>query len=109
MIRAFKCESCGILMYPKHSVCPSCNDRNIKRVEISDEGTLLTYTLLYALPEGFEEKPLPIGIAEFDGVRVTGQITRSDNLNIGMRVKAVYSKIREVNGKELFGYKFKPL
>ena len=108
MVNVWKCGACGKLTFPRHTVCPKCGFRISDEIEITDEGSLVTYTLLYAPPAGFEETPLALGIAEFQGVMVTGQLTTVENLEIGMKVKSVYSTVREINGKEYFGYKFQP-
>ena len=50
---AYKCRACGELHHPKHYVCRKCNARDFEEVELDGEVTLLTYTVVYNLPEGY--------------------------------------------------------
>ncbi len=95
-------------MYPRHDRCLSCKGIDFEEVELAKEGTLLTYTKLYALPEGIEMPPLVLGIADFGGVRVLGQLM-ADDPKIGMRLRPVWGKLRKLKGKEICGFKFEPI
>jgi len=107
-LTGFKCKSCGRVMYPKHERCLSCKDIDIEEVELGDECTLLTYTKLYALPEGIEMPPLVLGIVDFGGgVRAFGQIG-TDNPKIGMRLRPAWGRLRKFGDKEIYGFKFEP-
>ena len=103
-----KCNSCGKIMYPKRVVCSNCRARDLADVQIGDEGRLLTYTYLYATPEGIDQMPLVLGIVEFDnGVRVTGQIEDRE-VKIGDRLLPIWGLLRKGRaGKEVYGFKFK--
>ncbi len=100
-----KCRACGHVSYPKHSRCPKCKETLFEAVELRN-GRLITYTIVHAVGPG-TPKPLLLGIAEFeDGVRAIGQLN-AINPQIGMAVRAIHSVLRERNGKEYFGFKFK--
>jgi uncharacterized OB-fold protein len=102
----FRCNKCGKKMYLKHAVCPACKGRDFEHVNIQGPGNVLTYTKLYATPEGIDEMPLVLGIIEFeDKVALTGQITTQD-VKIGDKVQPVWGKIRKMQGKDVFGFKF---
>ncbi len=102
----FKCDKCGKKLYLRHAVCPACKGRALSQVDLEETGRVLTYTKLYATPEGIEEMPLVLGIMEFgDSVVLTGQITSQD-VNIGDKVRPVWGKIRKLQGKDIFGFKF---
>jgi uncharacterized OB-fold protein len=72
-------------------------------VEVSDTGTLLTYTITrYAVP-GIQplEPPFALGIIKLDGatsglVHLLGEVNLND-ISIGMRVKAVFREARRGN------------
>ena len=67
----------------------------------------MTYTKLYATPEGIEDMPLVLGIMEFgDGVKLTGQIADQD-VKVGDKVRPIWGKIRRIEGKDIFGMRFK--
>ncbi len=67
---------------------------------------LLTYTRLFAAPEGVNQMPLILGIVEFpNGVRVTGQIT-TENVKLGDKMRPVWGFLRKSHGKELYGFRF---
>ncbi len=104
----YRCKRCGRIYYPKHAVCMNCDSREFEKVELGDKCKLITYTKLYATPKGVEEKPLILGIVEFEnGVRATGQLT-SENVEIGMKMKPVWGFLRKIDSKEVYGFKFKP-
>jgi hypothetical protein len=103
----FKCKSCGRVMYPRHERCLGCKGTDFEEVELAREGTLLTYTKLYALPEGIDMPPLVLGIVDFGGVRVLGQLT-TDDVKMGMKLRPVWGKLRKLGGKEIYGFKFEP-
>jgi uncharacterized OB-fold protein len=104
----FKCKSCGRVMYPKHDRCLSCRGREFDEIELGKEATLITYTKLYAIPEGIEMPPLVLGIVEFPGgCRTLCQLT-TDEPKIGMKLNPVWGKLRKIGGKEVYGFKFEP-
>ncbi len=104
----YKCEECGKITFLKRAVCPDCKGRKFSQTDLDESGKLLTYTQLYAPPEGIEELPLLLGIIELDnGVRLTAQITDS-NIKIGDKLQPVWGKLRKIQNKEVFGFKFQP-
>ncbi|MEM3421502.1 MAG: OB-fold domain-containing protein [Candidatus Hadarchaeum sp.] len=106
---AYKCRSCGRVMNPKHDRCLTCKGMEFDEIELPKVGKLVTYTKLYALPQGIEAlPPLTLGIVDFDGVRVLGQLT-TDEPAIGMSLRPVWGKIRKLNDKDIYGFKFEPV
>ena len=81
----------------------------------SGTGTVYTFSLMYNVPQGFEEqKPYVIAIVQLDeGPMVTAQLTdiNHETVAIGMRVEMVTRKLREEGseGQIVYGYKFRPL
>jgi len=104
----FKCKGCSKLHYPRHARCLSCKGTVFEEVELGDECKLLTYTKLYALPEGIEMTPLLLGIVEFpNGVRALGQL-KGDDIKVGMRLRPIWGKIRKLGEKDIYGFRFEP-
>jgi uncharacterized OB-fold protein len=104
---AYKCKACGKVMLPKHTRCLKCKATDFEEVELPQVGTLITYTKLYFPPEGIEMPPLNLGIADFGGVKVLGQLL-TDDPAVGMKFRPVWGKLRKLKGKDVFGFKFEP-
>jgi hypothetical protein len=82
-------------------------------VELSDTGTLLTYTVTrYAVPDiQPQQPPFALGIIKLDGastglVHLLGEIDLN-HISVGLRVKAVFREVREGNYLDI--KYFKPL
>ncbi len=82
---------------------------------LSGRGTVYTYSLMYNVPQGFEDqKPYVIAIVQLaEGPMVTAQLTdvAHDGVTIGMPVEMVTRKLREEGeeGQIVYGYKFRPV
>ncbi len=92
-----KCSGCGRVYVPARSTCPQCFENLEEWVEVSDEGTLETYTIVYK-PEPFHttDTPFAFGIVRLDGAH-TGIFHRLgeidfEKIRIGMRMRAVFSE-----------------
>lgn len=102
-----KCSICGsISVYPNFH-CRTCGNVSFEKVKFSGKGTLITYTILHAVPSKFkQDAPLVIGLVEFDeGGRISAQLDASqDELSIGKKLEAIF---QEKDRRILL--KFKPL
>jgi uncharacterized OB-fold protein len=108
-ITAYKCKQCGKLHYPFHDRCMACKGRDFEKVKPQGNVKLLTFTRIYNLPWGFDERYLIIGIAEFEnGVRAMGQINVDEAypLKLGMILKPGWEPVREQAGEKVYGLKF---
>jgi hypothetical protein len=110
-LEAGKCGKCGHIDFPPRLVCPKCNGRKFTTVRLTDEGKLVTFTVVRVASDKFsKETPFAVGIVELnDGVRITTQIADADvdALQVGQRLKLVFRKIQE-DGKAgilCYGYK----
>lgn len=105
-----KCKNCGELYFPPQSDCPKCRNSDMEWVELSREGTLLTYTVINVKPHSFSHyDDYIVGIARLkDGVNVTAWVREKDpkKLKIGMRMKVEIVK-REPEG--YFTYELVPI
>jgi len=111
-IVAYKCKKCGRIHYPFHDRCLECKSREFDEIKPEGNVKLLTFTVIYNLPWGFDQRFLVIGIAEFEnGVKAMGQIKADsgDQLKIGMTLKAGWEPVRVQYGEDVYGLKFEPV
>jgi uncharacterized OB-fold protein len=79
------------------------------KIPLEGEVTLLTYTKVYNLPEGYMKPFLAFGIVKFNnGLTVSGQID-AEELTIGMKLASSVGIIKEGVGKDYYGFIFKPI
>ncbi len=100
-----KCNNCGKKIYPKRIICPECKQKSFSDFEIDKIGTIITYTKLYAVPDGLDVKPLLLGVADFNGINIMGQITNKE-IKIGDKIRPFWGKLRKSQTDEIFGFKF---
>ena len=107
-----KCLNCGYLQHKSHLRCLNCKNNQFQLVEAYGRCTLITFTILNAPPAEFRyKKSYALGVVEFEnGIKVLGQLTKNDDLKIGMPLKPIYPKICEnLDGKEVYSYIFEPI
>ncbi len=105
---ASRCQSCGLVCYPKHAVCPKCRGETFEPVEIAGEGAVLAYTDVYALAIDYETRYLRLAIVQLDsGLRVTGQLL-DGSPKVGKRVRTKIGVVREPEGRPIYGLQFVP-
>ena len=107
-----KCKKCGKLQYSTHVRCLQCKNTSFDTVESSGDCTLLTYTILKAPPAEYRDKTgYALGVMEFaNGVRALGQLTTTENLKVGMKVKPIFRKLTDnLDGQEVSGILYEPL
>ena len=101
-ILGIKCPQCNVVYVPPRSTCGRCFSLLKEWVEVSNRGTLRTYTVVhYPTPVQPVPPPLIYGIIKLDGAD-TGLAhliseTDYDRLSIGMRVEAVFKEERAGN------------
>ena len=101
-----RCKKRGAAHFPPKMDCPSCLESDVEWFEIAETGKLVTYTIVHYGPSGFEnEAPYTLAIADFDGLRVFGRVSKEideNNILPGMTVRAVPVKSAE----EKIAYEF---
>lgn len=112
---AGKCPSCGKLHYPVPMICDNCSERRDpagvehkkwEKVSMGGPCTLLAWTRLFALPEGFDKKYLLFGVVEFEeGLRASGRLM-VDQPETGMKLQANVEVLKEDVGGEVHGFHF---
>ncbi len=111
-IVAYKCKKCGKLHYPFHDRCLKCKGRDFEKVAPAGKVKLLTYTRIYNLPWGFDQRYLIIGVGEFEnGIRAMGQINADEKtpLQVGMTMEPSWEPVRVMAGENVYGLKLTPL
>ncbi len=114
MLVGTKCNDCGKIFFPPRPACPFCGSRNTSEIQLPHRGKLLSYTVIYKPPEGFEKHaPIIYGLIQLDnGAVIEAQLTdvSPENLRTGMILEAVLRKIREdgEHGIIEYGLKFRP-
>lgn len=112
-----KCLSCGELYFParEEGVCTHCQQKDLEKVELSNRGTISSFTVVYQQPAGgFYKGPVPYayGFVELpEGIKVETLFTGCDleQLEVGMEVALVIEELFEEDGKDILTYKFKPV
>ena len=110
-ITAYKCKKCGKIHYPYHDRCLACKGREFEQIKPQGNVRLLTFTRIYNLPWGFDQRYLTIGIAEFEnGVRAMGQIHVDEafDLKIGMTMHPTWAPVRVQYGENVYGLVLEP-
>jgi uncharacterized OB-fold protein len=107
-VTAYKCKNCEYVMYPRHLRCLHCGGREFEEMEPADRGQLVTFTEIFNLPWGIDERSRTIGIVEFEnGVKAMGQI-KAEKPRMGMKLKADWERVRVIMGEEVYGLTFYP-
>lgn len=84
MVEASQC-SCGEVTAPPRKSCLKCG-RIMKAIELESRGNILTYTILYAVPEGFNA-PLNLVMVELEkGAKLLCRYRGDSVPEIGMDV-----------------------
>ncbi len=110
-LEASKCKACGKINFPPRLICPSCKSRDFETINLSNEGKILTYTIIRVGSDIFSrETPYAVAIIETtDGAKLTAMIadTNLNDVAIGKKVKLVFRKIQDegVSGLHCYGYK----
>jgi uncharacterized OB-fold protein len=96
-VMATRCRRCGSNYFPPRMDCPKCVGSDVEWFEIKGNGKLVTYTMVNYGPTGFEEDaPYTLAIADFDGVRVFGRLSKGlmeSDIKPGMGVKVLPAKL----------------
>ena len=113
-IEVSKCNRCGTLHYPPRIVCNKCGSRELSRITLNEEGKVITYTLIYTVPEGFRDQaPIPLAIIELkSGLRILAPLTDIDpnEVKLGMVVEPTLRRLTDdvEGGLIKYGFKFRP-
>ena len=110
-----RCTLCGVVIFPKVSVCSHCGKKDItEEIHLDGKGTIDTFCIVQSALPGFKSPSAQAFINLNAGPRVWGIITdygqSEEDLAIGMDVELVIVKVREdAEGNEIMSYQFRPL
>ena len=113
-IMGTRCPTCNLVYVPARSACRDCFGELSEWVEVSQKGTVLTYTVTYqSNPIQPVSTPIVYGIVQLDGadtgfVHMLGEVD-PQKLKVGTKVKAVFKSKKERQGSILDIKYFKPL
>jgi len=108
---ANNCKSCGQIFFPKKHMCLECFGEDLEDITLSNRGKLYTYAISH-VPVHHYSPPYAMGYTELpEGIRVFAQIKGWEEhpLKIGMDMELIVDKLWEEEGKEVIGYKFRPV
>lgn len=115
-IVARKCKRCDRVIVPPRMFCEYCYGPTDEWVYLDDTGTIETYSISYLDPDAnIIEEPILIGVISIDGasskhgfMHYFGEMDK-DEIEIGMKVKAVWKPEDEREGSINDIEYFKPL
>jgi uncharacterized OB-fold protein len=117
---ASRCGDCGVVTFPAQAGCPRCGSEAMARTELSNRGTLWTWTSQDYLPKAPYAGPeteetfagFLLGYVELpDGVRVESRLVglARDEVRIGMALELAIVPLRtDPDGTEVLMYAFGP-
>ena len=109
-----KCRECGRYFFPQRVRCGACAEPTTEPVELSREGTLISYTLINSRPRYAEIQP-PYILGEIlmpEGIRIYSLInTRGLNkLHMGQRARLETLEIKvDDDDNSVVAYSFAPV
>ncbi len=109
-----KCRSCGVVAFPKRTVCHKCRKDTVEEMALGNRGKLASFVVAWAVPEGFKP-PMMLGYIDMpEGVRLLSMITGCepsyDALELGQEMGLVFEQIRtDEDGNQVMAFKFEPV
>ena len=106
-----KCKSCGQIFFPSKASCLACFGDDMEEVRLSRRGKLYTFTISH-MPTVHLKPPFAIGYIELpEGIKVFAPLVGWEEhpLKMNMEMELIIDKLWEDDGKEVVGYKFKPV
>jgi len=109
-ILGLKCPKCQVVFVPPRSICGRCFSAMEEWVQVSDIGTLQTFTVVH-YPSPVQPVPPPFiyGIIQLDGADtgLAHLIGEADfgRVHVGMRLQAVFKEERVGNMLDILYFK----
>jgi uncharacterized OB-fold protein len=111
-----KCGACGIVVFPKMPVCPSClRNGTMTEVEIGRTGRLYSHTIARVAPKGFKAPLFQAFVDLPEGPRIFALISSAcpvepGVLEDGMEMRLVIEPLADTPEKgEVLSYKYVPV
>jgi uncharacterized protein len=112
---ANRCMNCGATFFPKRALCPACFEQGfLEDIKLDRRGILYACTVIHRDSPAGIPAPYAYGYVEIPAnqIRVFALLTGSDpsSFHPGQEVELVVEPIRtDSEGKQIIGYKFKPV
>ncbi len=108
-----RCRACGENHFPCLPTCPYCSHDEVEEVQLSDHGTLWSFTSVLRAPPGYRGSvPYGFGVVELpEGLRVVTRLTEAhpDRLAIGQELRLVLDDVgTDENDRVVQTYAFAP-
>lgn len=108
---ASQCERCGRYAFPPRLICPRCKQRSMVQAKLGQRGTLYSFTVCHAAPEGWQAPYFQAYIQLPEGLRVFSLVSSAvqpsaEALRVGMEMELVVEAVQP--GSELVTFKYRP-
>ncbi|MGB0629583.1 MAG: Zn-ribbon domain-containing OB-fold protein [Alphaproteobacteria bacterium] len=106
-----ECRECGTKAFPPAPVCPECMSENVTDAELSDHGSLYTWSVVHVAPKGWNV-PYIAGYVDLpESVRVFTHIVGVDpsELEMDMDVTLTTATVGEDENGTVESYAFTPV
>jgi len=107
-----ECADCGHRVFPPTPVCPECMSENVSRIELSETGTLYSWSAVRIAPRDWKT-PFIAGYVDMpEGVRVFAHMVDIDPeaLSFDMKVRVCKTVLgAESDGTPIESYSFVPV
>lgn len=116
-LEGVQCGNCNQAIFPPRALCRKCRHLSVgklKPMQLSGEGTVLSFTVVHSPPAGYElQAPYTMAVIQLaEGPRITAQVVDIDPAKVkrGMAVSKVFRRINQDGeaGVIHYGYKFRP-
>jgi uncharacterized OB-fold protein len=103
-----RCRNCQALSFPRAAVCVSCFSEDIEKVQLAEEGTLYSYSIVHQAPKGWAV-PYALGYVDLpDNVRVLAHLDApAEKIAINMPMRLAVGVVgTDASGAPLLSYTF---
>jgi uncharacterized OB-fold protein len=114
-LAASRCPKCGKYYYPRKGFCPACMIEDMEDVAVDNEGELYALTTVFLGVKGFKT-PYLLGWVDFPkqkirfATQIDYDVNKADKLKTGQKLKMTVGVLRTLeDGKEVIGYRYKPV
>ena len=114
VLLGMRCRQCGVYVFGPATFCQSCTSSDLEAVELAQQGTLFSYTIVRVPPPGWPgQVPYVLGEVELpEGPHVLAEVIDCDHgeLQVGMQVTLALQAVEMegVANSERVVYKWRP-
>jgi uncharacterized OB-fold protein len=110
-----KCLNCGEIFFPANPICLNCQNKNMKKIKLSNKGKIWSYTTIMLAPPKWYKGPVPfdLGYIELpEKILIWSRLLGAEpgTFKIGQEVELKIDIIQKNNeGNDILGYCFIPI